>query len=203
MILRRDHVAGGVFIAAGALVFAMSGDLPFGTLASPGAGMMPKLVLGLMMAFGAIIVARAGESPPLADDRVERFPPRRDRGRGLAVAIALYTKIGFVLSVTLLLFVLFILSSAAVSWRALAVSIGVTVGSYLLFTTLLKIAAAAHAVLVLIPVEATIDSLMLGFSVAFRPDVLLLCVFSAAWSAPWSACCPASVRSPASASSCR
>ena len=49
-----------------ALVFAMSGDLPFGTLASPGAGMMPKLVLGLLIAFGAILVARAGESPPLA-----------------------------------------------------------------------------------------------------------------------------------------
>ena len=44
----------------------MSGDLPFGTLASPGAGMMPKLVLGLLIAFGAILVARAGESPPLA-----------------------------------------------------------------------------------------------------------------------------------------
>ena len=65
---------------AGLLVFAMSGDLPFGTLASPGAGMMPKLVLGLLIAFGAILVARAGESPPLADDRLGRFPPRRHGG---------------------------------------------------------------------------------------------------------------------------
>ena len=90
MILRRDHVAGGAFIAAALLVFAMSGDLPFGTLASPGAGMMPKLVLGLMIAFGAILVARAGESPPLADDRLGRFPPcrdgrRRDRRRDRAL----------------------------------------------------------------------------------------------------------------------
>ena len=51
-ILRRDHVAGGVFIAAGAIVFALSGDLPFGTLASPGAGMMPKLALILLIGFG-------------------------------------------------------------------------------------------------------------------------------------------------------
>ena len=36
MILRRDHVAGGAFIVAGVLVLAVSGDLPFGTLASPG-----------------------------------------------------------------------------------------------------------------------------------------------------------------------
>ena len=138
MILRRDHVAGGVFIAAGALVFAMSGDLPFGTLASPGAGMMPKLVLGLMMAFGAIIVARAGESPPLAEIDWSDFRHAATVVAVSAVAIALYTKIGFVLSVTLLLFVLLYFIERRSLWRALAVSIGVTVGSYLLFSTLLK-----------------------------------------------------------------
>ena len=79
------------FVAAGALVFAVSGDLPFGTLASPGAGMMPKLVLGLMMAFGAIAaVARAGESPPLADIDWSDLPHAatvvaRDGGRGRAL----------------------------------------------------------------------------------------------------------------------
>ena len=36
MILRRDHVAGGAFVVGGALVLAVSGDLPFGTLAFPG-----------------------------------------------------------------------------------------------------------------------------------------------------------------------
>jgi hypothetical protein len=138
MILRRDHVAGGVFIAAGALVFAMSGDLPFGTLASPGAGMLPKLVLGLMMAFGAIIVARAGGSPPLAEIDWSDFRHAATVVAVSAGAIALYTRIGFVLSVTLLLFVLLFFIERRGLWRALAVSIGVTVGSYLLFSTLLK-----------------------------------------------------------------
>ena len=138
MILRRDHVAGGVFIAAGALVLAMSGDLPFGTLASPGAGMLPKLVLGLMMAFGAIIVARAGESPPLAEIDWSDFRHAATVVAVSAIAIALYTKIGFVLSVTLLLFVLLYFIERRSLWGALAVSIGVTVGSYFLFSTLLK-----------------------------------------------------------------
>ena len=137
-MIRRDHVAGGVFIAAGALVFAMSGDLPFGTLASPGAGMLPKLVLGLMMAFGAIIVARAGESPPLAEVDWSNLRHAATVVAVSAVAIVLYTKIGFVLSVTLLLFVLLFFIERRSLWRALAVSIGVTVGSYLLFSTLLK-----------------------------------------------------------------
>ena len=65
MSLRRDHVGGGAFVAVGALVLAVSGDLPFGTLASPGAGMLPKLVVGLMMAFGLVLLVRAGESPRL------------------------------------------------------------------------------------------------------------------------------------------
>ena len=32
MTLRADHVVGGAFIAFGILVFAISGDLPFGRL---------------------------------------------------------------------------------------------------------------------------------------------------------------------------
>ena len=68
MIVRSDHVAGAAFFAAvGIVVFALSGDLPFGSLSSPGAGMMPKLVVGLMMAFGAILVVLGARvSPPFA-----------------------------------------------------------------------------------------------------------------------------------------
>ena len=138
MILRRDHIAGGVFIAAGLLVFAMSGDLPFGTLASPGAGMLPKLVLGLMIAFGAILVARSRESPPLAEIEWGDFRHAATVAVVTAIAIALYTAIGFVLSVTLLLFVLFYFIEHRSVWRAAVISIGVTALSYLLFNTLLK-----------------------------------------------------------------
>src|SRR5258705_5153586 len=66
MILRQDHIAGGIFVVAGIAVFAMSGDLPLGSMAMPGAGMMPKLVLGLMAIFGLVLMVRAGESPPFA-----------------------------------------------------------------------------------------------------------------------------------------
>ena len=138
MTLRRDHIAGGMFVAGGALLFAMSGDLPFGTLASPGAGMMPKLVLGLLMAFGAILVFRANESPALADIPWNDFTHAATVVAVSAVAIALYTVIGFVLSVSLLLFVLLYLIEGRNIWSALAVSAGVTIGSYLLFNTLLK-----------------------------------------------------------------
>jgi hypothetical protein len=138
MIIRRDHIAGGVFIVASLLVFVMSGDLPFGTLASPGAGMMPKLVLGLLIAFGAILVARAGESPPLATINWGDFRHAATVVAVTAVATGLYTTIGFVLSVSLLLFVLLYFIERRSLLSTLAVSIGITVGCYLLFGTLLK-----------------------------------------------------------------
>ena len=137
-IIRRDHIAGGVFVVAGLLVFALSGDLPFGTLASPGAGMMPKLVLGLLIVFGAILVARAGESPPLATINWGDFRHAATVVAVTAAAITLYTRVGFVPSVTLLLFVLLYLIERRSLWRTLAVSLGVTIASYLLFNTLLK-----------------------------------------------------------------
>ncbi len=138
VILRRDHIAGGAFVAAGLLLFAMSGDLPFGTLASPGAGMMPKLVLGLLMAFGAIIAVRASDSPALAGIPWNDFTHAATVVAVAAVAIALYTVIGFVLSVGLLLFVLLYFIEHRSFWRAAAVSIGVTTACYLLFSTLLR-----------------------------------------------------------------
>jgi hypothetical protein len=137
-IIRRDHVAGGAFIVAGALVFALSGDLPFGTLASPGAGMMPKLVLGLLIAFGAILVVRAGESPPFATIDWGDFRHAATVVAVTAVATGLYTTIGFVLSVSLLLFVLLYFVERRSLVGTIAVSVGITVGCYFLFGTLLK-----------------------------------------------------------------
>ena len=66
MTLRADHAAGGVFVAFGLVVLAMSGDLPFGTLSFPGAGMMPKLTAGALMFFGLMLIVRARENSPLA-----------------------------------------------------------------------------------------------------------------------------------------
>src|SRR5262245_45394109 len=98
MILRRDHVAGGAFVAVAALVFAFSGDLPFGTLASPGAGMMPKLVLGALAAFGAFLLVRAHDSPPFADIAWGDARHAVTLVAVSAAAIALYTTAGFILS---------------------------------------------------------------------------------------------------------
>jgi tripartite tricarboxylate transporter TctB family protein len=138
MFLRQDHVAGGAFVIGGVLVFAASGDLPFGTLASPGAGMMPKLLLGMMIIFGLVLMARGGSSPPFAQIDWS------DLGHALcviiaaALATALYTALGFVLTMSLLLLGLTAAVERKPPLRALAFSIGTALLTYFMFSSLLK-----------------------------------------------------------------
>src|SRR5262245_40713198 len=138
MILRRDHIAGAMFVVAGALILAVSGDLPFGTLASPGAGMLPKIVIGLMMAFGLILLLRAGDSPPLAAVAWDDLPHAARVVAVDAAAIAFYVPLGFLLTMPLLLFGLIYGVERKPFLNAALFGTGVTGMAYLLFNTLLK-----------------------------------------------------------------
>jgi hypothetical protein len=136
--LRRDHIAGVAFVLAGAAMFAVSGDLPFGTLSSPGAGMLPKLVIGLMAAFGFVLLLRAGDSPPFADIEWSDLPHAVRVVAVTAVAIAGYEQIGFLLTMGALLFALTFIVERKPLLPAAVFSAGVTVFAYVLFNTLLK-----------------------------------------------------------------
>ena len=108
MTLRSDHVAGAAFILFGIAVFAISGDLPFGSLSAPGAGMMPKLATGLMLLFGLALILGAAKSQLFA------AIDWSDGGHALKVvvisagAIASYQTLGFIVTMTLLVFVLLV-----------------------------------------------------------------------------------------------
>ena len=138
MIIRTDHVAGSVFVALGIGVLALSGDLPVGTLSFPGAGMMPKLVAGLMIVFGLLLVGRAGESAPLASLAWGDLPHAARVVAITAVAIALYQPLGFVITMALLLFTLTFGTERRPVLAAAAFSAGVVALTYLLFTVVLK-----------------------------------------------------------------
>jgi len=138
VILRRDHVAGGAFVVGGVILFACSGDLPFGTLASPGAGMMPKLIITLMIFFGLAIVVNARASPPLASVEWRDFPYALRVMAVAAIATALYTFLGFLVTMSLMLFGLICGIERKHIAGAAAVSIGITVATYVLFNWLLK-----------------------------------------------------------------
>jgi len=137
-VIRTDHVAGGVFAAFGLLVLALSGDLPIGTLSFPGAGMMPKLLAGLITVFGLVLIARAQESAPLAGVSWQDLPHALRVTAITAVAVALYQTVGFLITMTLLLFALILGVERRHPVSAAAFSLGVVALTYLLFAVALK-----------------------------------------------------------------
>jgi putative tricarboxylic transport membrane protein len=136
--LRRDHVAGGAFVLLGLAVLALSSDLPFGTLASPGAGMLPLLLVGLLMVFGAILVLRALESPPLASIDWADVRHALPVLAVACVAASTYTTLGFLTVTPLMLFVLIYVVERRPLLSAVTFSIGATVLAYTVFGLLLK-----------------------------------------------------------------
>jgi hypothetical protein len=136
--LRSDHVAGAAFFALGIVVFAISGDLPFGTVSSPGAGMMPKLMAGLMMLFAVLVAAGGGGS--------EEFSKLdwSDRWHAIllvvitAAAVAFYQTLGFIITMSLLVFTLLVVVERRGLLPAAAYSIGLTLFAYWLFGKALK-----------------------------------------------------------------
>jgi len=138
MTLRADHAAGLFFIAFGVLIFALSGDLPFGSLSAPGAGMMPKLMAGLMMAFPLLVAFGGGSSPPLATIDWS------DSWHALLVvaitgcAIAAYQPLGFIVTMSLLVFALLVIVERRNPLRAAAYSVALTLFAYWLFGIALK-----------------------------------------------------------------
>jgi len=138
LTLRIDHIAGGVLAAFGLLVIGLSGDLPVGSLSFPGAGMMPKLLASLLIAFGLMLVLRAGDSAPLADISWQDLPHALRVTAVTALAVSLYQTAGFLRTMTLLLFVLIFGVERRGLVPAAAFSLGVVALTYLLFAVALK-----------------------------------------------------------------
>jgi hypothetical protein len=138
MTLRSDHVAGIFFFLLGIVVFAVSGDLPFGTITSPGAGMMPKLMAGLMMVFAVCVAANPTDSKPFAE------VDWSDRWHAILVvaitvaAVVSYRFAGFLITMSLLVFALLVVVERRNVLIAAAYSICLTLFAYWLFGKALK-----------------------------------------------------------------
>jgi hypothetical protein len=138
MILRSDHVAGGFFIAFGILVIALSGDLPMGGMAMPGAGFLPKILAVLTIVFGLTLMARASESKTFATLEWSNV-----RHAGLVVAItaiatAVYDWLGFLTTMVLLMFALLVIIERRNIVRAAVYSLSIVLITYVTFEYVLK-----------------------------------------------------------------
>jgi hypothetical protein len=136
--LRADHVAGAAFIAFGILVFAIGTDLPFGSLSMPGSGMMPKLVTGLMIAFGLALVIGAAASQPFAAIGWSDGSHALKVVVITAIAVASYQTLGFLVTMSLLVFVLLVVIERQPVHYAAAYAIALTGVAWWVFGKALK-----------------------------------------------------------------
>jgi uncharacterized membrane protein SirB2 len=126
MGLRADHVAGAAFVAFGLLVIALSGDLPFGDLAMPGAGFMPMLIAVLLIVCGIALMLRARESAQFTAINWSDAKHAALVVAISAVAIALYERLGFGITMVLLMMGLLVIIERRNMVRAAIFSIAVT-----------------------------------------------------------------------------
>lgn len=127
-----------MFVALGVVVFAISGDLPFGSLTAPGAGMLPKLTAGLMMAFAGLIIVSGRSSPPLRSIDWSDWKHAALLVAIAAAAILAYRPLGFLISMALLVFALLVIVERKSWLRAAAYAIALTLFAYWLFGKALK-----------------------------------------------------------------
>ena len=138
MTFRADHVAGCAFIAFGILVFVLGWDLPFGRISEPGAGMLPKFLAGMMMALAAVIMISGSQGETLADI------PWSDWSHAAQVLIIagastwLYSRLGFLVTMPLLIFSLLVLVERRNLLAAAVYAIGLTLFCYWLFAIALN-----------------------------------------------------------------
>lgn len=138
MTLHRDHIVGTVLLALAALAYALSGDLPFGTLGSPGPGMLPMIAIALVAAFALAILITARSSPPAGTITWDELPHASAVTVAVALAASVYLHLGFVLTMAPLIFGLLVIVERAPPTRAAIYAVGLSVGVKVLLTTLLK-----------------------------------------------------------------
>ena len=138
MTLRADHVAGAAFISFGILVIALSGDLPMGELSMPGSGFMPKILAGFTIAFGIVLIVRAGESKPFAEvewsDAVHATAVTVITG----AAVYFFETLGFAATMVLMMFAVLVAIERRPPHYAALYSVGVVGLTYVTFVYVLK-----------------------------------------------------------------
>lgn len=138
MTLKADHVAGGVFIALGIAVFIIGWDLPFGRLSAPGAGMLPKLMAGLMIALAIGIMAMGTNGEKTSDLPWSDWTHASLVIGITALATTVYSTLGFLLTMSLLVFALLAIVERKNLIVAAVYACSLTLFAYWLFGIALK-----------------------------------------------------------------
>jgi hypothetical protein len=104
----------------------------------PGSGFLPKIIAVLLMIFGAALIVRGKESPAFAELGWSDLPHAVQVVAIAAAGIALYTVLGFVITLILMVSAILIVIERRNPLRAGAYAIAVVAITYVGFEYLLK-----------------------------------------------------------------
>ena len=138
-MLTAQRAAGAVLVLAGALALWEARRFPVGTLARPGPGYLPIVLALVLVAFGVVMLARGGAGVRLAAlGWGESRHALAILGACAFVGLAL-ERLGWRLTVGLALLFLFRVLERRSTLFAVALTLGIALGSFWLFNTLLRV----------------------------------------------------------------
>lgn len=137
--LPSDRAAGALLVVIGALGAWGSAQLPIGSLQNPGPGFLPLVLSVVLITAGALVVLAGARSAPLALLRWSEL--RHGWGVPLAIAFAALAieRLGYRLTVALMLLFLVGVIERKPPLATLAVAAGISLGSYWLFASVLRV----------------------------------------------------------------
>jgi hypothetical protein len=138
-MLTADRAAGAALVLLALGVLFESRALPLGSLRAPGPAYMPVVLALLLLGFGSLLIARGGGALPLA---VAGWAAWRHAaailGSCVFAALAL-ERVGYRLTIVLVLAFLLGVVERRHPLVTAAFALGLALGSFLLFATLLKV----------------------------------------------------------------
>lgn len=138
-MLTSDRVAGSALVLLALFTAWETRRLPLGTLHNPGPGYMPLLLALILGALGVVVALRGGGSPPLGTLPWSEAPHAAAILLGCAFAALALERLGYRLTVVVLLAFLLAVMERKRPAVVAAVALGLSFGSFFLFSNLLKV----------------------------------------------------------------
>ena len=134
-----DRAAGTALVLLAIVTAWETRRLPLGTLHNPGPGYMPLLLAIILGALGMVVVLRGGSSPRLAELRWLEARHAAAILVGCAFAAFALERLGYRLTVVVLLMFLLGVMERKRPVVVAAVALGLSFGSFYLFSNLLRV----------------------------------------------------------------
>ncbi len=134
-----DRLSGAALVLLGLLVVWERRVLPLGTHGRPGPGYFPLLLALLLIVLGGLLVFRGGSSPEVRMISWVEAPHAIAILAGGVFATLSLERIGYRLTMFIVLGFLFGVMERLRPWLTLSLTLGLTLGTFWLFDTLLRV----------------------------------------------------------------